>query len=159
MAAVLQVTVSPLFPVRGAILDAGLVTIFLVAMLAGPRAAMFAVPVVAILVSFGTDRAPGVLLIAYLPMLPAATMVDEASLPLSRYFRLLAVFVSAGLWARVVLSAAAMADGAGLQVASMVTDVLLPGMLIDALVFSALWIPLRLTKVSERDLTLRRSTW
>jgi hypothetical protein len=158
-AGVLQVTVAPLFPVRGAVIDVGLIAIFLVAMLAGPRPAMVAVPIVAILISFATDRAPGIMLLAYLPWLPAATLVEEGHLPLSRYAQMLAVFVGAGLWARLVLSAAAMADGAGFEPTEMLLQVLVPGMLIDIIVFTALWIPLRLAKATRRDLSLRQGAW
>ena len=88
-AALAEVTVAPLFPISAAVPDIPLVTLVVVTAYAGPYAAMLGIPFVAICLGFASDRSPGVLLIAYLPLLPLAAILEESSLPLNRFARTL----------------------------------------------------------------------
>ncbi len=157
-AALFQVSVAPLFPISGAIVDVALLTLFALAFTAGPRRAMIAMPFLALLVAFTSNRAPGLLIVAYLPLLPLAYLFEGGHLPLSRYVRILAAVLLAGLWARLVLSTGALLEGAAFQPGALVMDVLLPGLLLDAVFGTLVYVPFRVVGWTNRPLTLQRTT-
>ena len=68
----------------------------------GPRAAMVAVPVVALSFAFASNRSAALVLLAYLPLLPLAFVLEEGGLPLNRFAQTLVAGVATGLWARLV---------------------------------------------------------
>ncbi|MFN0148044.1 MAG: hypothetical protein ACKVT1_16185 [Dehalococcoidia bacterium] len=156
LAALVQVTVVPLFPLGGAVADAALLTLAGVALFMGPHAAMIALPALCLFLGFASDRSPGLLLIAYLPLLPLAGAVEEARLPANRFVRLLLAVVVAGVWARVVLSGSAFVQGAAFAPGPLLTDVVIPGLVLDAILLSLLYLPPRLAGWSPESLTLRR---
>jgi cell shape-determining protein MreD len=151
-----QVTVAPLFPIAGAVPDLMLVTILCLAVYSGPRTAMWAIPVAAVLVGFTSDRAPGLLLLAYLPLLPLAFALEEARLPLNRYSQVALVGVATGLWARSLLAFGAVAQDATFSPTVLVRDLLLPGALLDLALLTLVYVPFRLVGWSPRGMTLQR---
>jgi len=151
LAALMQVTLAPLFPLDGAVA--------MVAMTAGPRAAMVALPALCLAASFTSDRSPGLLIIGYLPFLPLATVLEEAALPVNRFLRVLAALVITGLWARLVLAGGAFAQGADFAPAALIRDILIPGVAVDGLLLSLLYLPPRLMGWAPQPLTLRRTGW
>jgi len=159
MGGVSQVTVAPLFPLRGAVFECGLITIVALALTAGPRAAMVALPFTALAVGFASGRAPGLLLLAYLPLLPFAAYVEEARLPFGRYPQLLGVTVLGGLWCRGMLTLGAVAQGADLPLIAFVRDLLLPGILLDVFAFTLLYVPIRAVGRGADTLTLQRGRY
>jgi hypothetical protein len=159
LAAIVQVSVVPLFPLQGALADVGILTLITIAFGAGPRAAMVCLPILAVFVSFASDRAPGLVLLAYLPLLPVAALMEDAPLPLGRYLRVVLTIVIAGFLSRLIFSLGAFADGARFLPGAMVTEVLLPGVTFDLILATILYMPLRLSGWAARSLTLRRTGW
>ncbi|MCC7364343.1 MAG: hypothetical protein IT303_08205 [Dehalococcoidia bacterium] len=158
-AALLQVTVAPLFPVRGAVPDFVLMSLVGIAAYAGARPAMVAMPLAALFTSFTSDRAPGLLIIAYLPLLPLAFVLAEANLPLSRFVQTMIAGVATGLWARLMLSLAAFAQGAAFGVGDLVFIVILPGMLLDFMLVAMAYLPFRLIGWNAQPVGLQRGGW
>jgi hypothetical protein len=158
-AALAQVTVAPLFPIQGALFDFVLVTLITVAVWAGPRAAMVSLPFAAIFLGFVSDRAPGLLILAYLPLLPLAFVVAEANLPLSRFVQTVLVGAGVGIWARLVLSLGAFVGGAEFTLSGLLFLVLVPGVFLDILLVTFVYLPFRLSGMHARPMTLHRSTF
>lgn len=150
-----QVTVAPLFPISGATFDFPLAVLVLMAAFGGPLATMAAVPIAAILLGFASDRAPGLLLIGYLPLLPIGHLLEEWNAPLTHFFRTLAMGLVTGVWLRAVLALAVMAQGAGFTVA-VLTKVIIPGILLDFALLAVVYLALRLIGLSGRSLALSR---
>lgn len=159
MAGVAQVTVASLFPLRGAVIEFGVLTIMLLALTAGPRTGMVAVPLTALAVGFASNRAPALLILAYLPLLPVAAFVEEARLPFARYLQLLATMVVCGMWARGVLTLGPIAQGADLPLLGLFRDLLIPGMVLDFLAFTAVYLPIRMIGRGADTLTLERGRY
>ncbi len=154
-----QVTVAPLFPLDAAVADLGLLVIVFTALLAGPKATMWTVPLIALFLGFSTSRAPGLLLLAYLPFLPLAYGLGETGMPLNRYLRTLLAALATGLWARGLLGTAAFVQGAQFAPGDLIGAILLPGLVLDALLVTLLYIPCRLAGRTGRSLSLRRTGW
>lgn len=152
-----QVTVAPLFPLGAAIPDLVLGTLMAVAVFAGPRKAMFAIPVAAILLSFASDRSAGLLLLAYLPLLPIAVLLAATPLPLNRFAQAVVGGIATGIWARMLLASAAIAGGADAEPAALVFSLALPGVLLDALVLASCYMPFRVAGREPRALSLQRT--
>ena len=159
LVAIAQVTVAPLFPLGAAVADYGLIAVAAVALVAGPRAAIVAIPLLALFRSFLGNDAPALMLLAYVPLLPVAFLADEAQLPLTRYLRLGLVVLAGGLWIRGLQAGAALVTGAEFVPRVLVLDLLLPGMVFDAALFSLLFGLLKLAKIANRPLTLERRGW
>lgn len=157
LAAVAQVTVAPLFPLGSAVPDLLVATLVVVSVFAGPRRAMVAVPLGALLLSFGSGRSAALLLIAYLPLLPLAAFLQEANVPLTRFLQSLAAAVVTGAWARTVLALGAMTGGADPQLGTLVLSLLLPGVFLDALVVGAAYLPWKVARLPARPLSLART--
>jgi hypothetical protein len=158
-ASVAQVTFAPLFPLRGAVVEFGLLAVVLLALTAGPRAAMLAVPFAAIAVGFATDRAPGLLLLAYLPVLPLGLLVEEARLPFPRYLQLLGLVVLCGTFVRSLLAASAVAQGADFALIPFVRELWAPGMVLDAFAFTVMYLPIRMLGRGADTFTLRHGRY
>lgn len=157
LATIFQSSVAYLFPVRGAVFDFGLAALIAVCVWAGPRYAMVALPAAAVLISFATDRAPGLLLLGYLPLLPLAFLLEERNAPLNRYAHTLAAGALTGAWARTVLATGPMLEGAGFAGTDLLFLVLVPGLFLDILLVTFAYLPFRLLGWSARPMTLYRS--
>jgi len=155
-AAVAQVNVSSLFPVSGAVGDLVLVTLALLAVFGSPRLAMVCIPIAALSLGFISDRAPGLLLLGYLPLLPVAFYIEEARLPLNHYARTLVAVLATGLWLRLLLVLGAIASGADAGLGAAVTMVLIPGLFLDFALLSVVYIPLRLVGWNGQGMSLQR---
>ena len=153
---VAEVTVAPLFPIRGASPDFALVTLVILAAFSGPRTVMVALPVLSVLLGFSTDRAPGLLLLGYLPLLPLAAYLDRGPLPINRYAQVLAAGVTTGLWSRFLLAFGAIAQGADPQMSALIADVLVPGFFLDLALITIAYFPFRFVGWTPRQMTLHR---
>lgn len=156
VAAVAQVTVSPRFPIQAAVADMVLVTLVLAAAFAGPRIAMLAVPFAAICLGFASSREPGLLLLAYLPILPLARWLEFAPVPLSGYWRLAWVTFATGAWARCLLAFGALTAGAGLELFPLITLILIPGALLDWALLTVVFLPHRFVGWEVRPMDVQR---
>jgi hypothetical protein len=154
-----QVTVASLFPISGAVADFPLVTLLLLSVFAGPRTVLIALPFAAIMLGFVSDRAPGLLLLAYLPLPPLALFLDESPLPLNHYARTALTCLGVGLWLRLVLALGAVAQGADMATAALIRDVMLPGAFLDLALLTVAYIPCRFIGWTGRGTTLQRSGW
>ena len=157
--AIAQVTIAPLFPLDAAVADFGLAGIALILLVAGPRAAMAGLPLIALLLGFTTNHSPGLLIIAYLPLLPLRVFLSDAQVPLTRYLHTFLAVGATGLWARGVLASAAFLQGAAFAPGDLISAILLPGLVLDMLFLTVLYIPCRLAGVTGRSLSLRRTGW
>lgn len=149
-----QVTVAPRFPLWAAIPDFPLLFLVMLAAFGGPFKAMVATPILAVCVGFAGDRAPGLLLIAYLPVLPLGLLLEEADIPLTHFFRVLAAGVATGAWIRTLLAAVVLIQ-AGFT-PSLLTKVILPGVFIDIALLAVVYLAVRLIGLNGRSLTLPR---
>lgn len=159
VAAVAQVAVAPLYPLGAAVAEMGVVAILLIAAWCGPRAAMVAVPALAVCVAFAAGRQPALFLLAYLPLLPAAALLQELRAPGATSLQLSVLAVVGGAWARLVFVASALFQGADVPGAMVVTDLLLPGMVLDAGLFLLCYLPVRLLGLQPATLVLTGSRW
>ncbi len=156
LAATASVTVAPLFPLRGAVPDFALVALVLLAIAAGPRSAMLGLPALAIALSFLSGRSAGLLIVAYLPLLPLARWLEDASPLMPVYFRLALVTVATGLLARITMSLGAFATGADFLPGLLITDILLPGMVLDWAFFTLAYLPPRAVGWRPRPAALQQ---
>lgn len=156
LTAVAQVSVAPLFTASAATFDFALSAIALLMVFGGPRMAMAAVPLAAIFLGFLSDRSPGLLLVAYLPLIPAAAVLADLDVPLNSYARLVAVALGTGLFARTLLAVAAAAHGAEFPLAVVTFDLLLPGALLDFTIITILYFPFRFVGWEPRSMALQR---
>ena len=154
-----QVSVVPLFPIAGAEADVGLIAILATAMVAGPRPAMLATPALALAIGLSSSRSPGLMLVGYAAILPLAAFLEDLPYPLGRLSRLLAVAIVAGLWGRFLLGMAAISAGGEFAINDLLLQVLIPGIVFDALLFLAIFVAFQLAGVGNRRFSLQRSGW
>ncbi|MBI2766600.1 MAG: hypothetical protein HYX53_11910 [Chloroflexi bacterium] len=157
--ALAQVAVAPLFPLAAAVPDYGLAALMAVVVYAGPRSAMWAVPWFAIVFSFASDRSAGMLLLAYVPLLPASYLLSESHLPLNRYAQTLACGAGTGVWARLLLALGPIAQGASPQMGTLVGNLLISGLLLDIVLLTFVYFPLKAVGFSPRPMSLQRTGW
>ena len=127
----LQVTAAPLFPLSGAIPDLPLLLQAIIAVFLGPRWGMVCLPIVAVLLGFLTSHQAAIFIVAYLPLLPQTAWLAESGLPLTRFTQVLTAAAITGIWARTLLAAAAMVNGADADVGGLISVVLVPGLILD----------------------------
>ncbi|MDZ7727100.1 MAG: hypothetical protein U5Q44_02275 [Dehalococcoidia bacterium] len=142
--ALLQVTAAPFFPIASAQADLLLVTLGMLFVFAGPRRAMIAVPMMAIVLGFLSSRSPALLVLAFLPLPPLAYWLNIAGPPLTRFLQTAMVVLITGAWARGLLGLAAIAQGADAAFGTMIVHIILPGMVLDGLFLSLAYLPARL---------------
>ncbi len=159
LAAIAQVTVAPLFPVAGAVPEFVLLGLVLMAAFSSPSPVMVLTPLMAVALAFLSDRSPGLLLVAYLPLLPLGFALEESPVPLNHYLRTLAMIVVTGVWLRTLLALGAMASGAAPAFSLLLSDVLVPGAFLDAALLTVVYIPMRLVGWSGRGMTLQRGRY
>lgn len=159
MTALAQVSVAPLFPVSAAVPDYALVTLVILTVFAGPATVMVALPLMAICLGFASDRSPGLLLIAYLPLLPLALYAEDSRMPLNRYAQMTLAGIATGVWARWVLALGAIAGGADPSFGAIVGQLVIPGIFLDFALLTLVYAPFRLLGWSGRGMSLQRSRW
>ncbi len=155
-AATSQVTVAPLFPVSGVVFDFVLLALVLIAAFGSPKRAMICVPVAALAYGFLSNREPGLLVLAYFPLLPLGFYLEEVNVPLNHYVRTAAAMVLIGMWARSLLVLGSIVGGAHASLGLTVSDVILPGMLLDLSLLTVVYVPLRLLGWSGQGMSLSR---
>ena len=157
--ALAQVTVAPLFPVSAAVPDYALVVLVILTVFAGPTTVMVALPLMALFLGFASDRSPGLLVMAYLPLLPLALYVEDLRVPLNRYAQMAVAGVATGAWARLLLALGAIAGGADLSFGAIVGQLVIPGLFLDFALLTLVYAPFRLLGWSGRGMSLQRSRW
>ena len=158
-AAICQVTVAPLFAVCGTAPDLVLLTLVLVTVFGSPRRTMVCIPVAALSFGFLADRAPALLILGYLPLLPLAYYLEDARVPLNHYARALVVMLVTGGVVRSLFVTSAVVGGAEAPLGAVLGQVLIPGLLVDFALLSAVYIPLRLIGWSGQGMSLSRGTY
>ncbi|PFG75244.1 hypothetical protein [Tepidiforma thermophila] len=158
-AAIGQVTVAPLFPVDGAVPELVLLSLCLVAAFSGPVPVMVLTPLAAVMHGMLADRDAGLLLIAYLPVLPLGALLEDGPLPLGHAARTYLVLAGAGVLARSVLAIGAMLGGAPALFGPLLVDVLLPGLFLDVLLLTICYLPLRLAGLEGGSFRLQRGRY
>lgn len=157
-AAMWQVTVAPLFPISAAVPDFVLLTLVLVTAFGTPRRGMVCVPVAALAYGFLSDRAPGLLVLAYLPLLPLGLYLEEARIPLNHFARTLAALLLTGIWARSLLVLGAVVGGADASAGPVLGQILIPGAFLDLALLTLVYVPLRLVGWSGEGMSLHRTS-
>jgi predicted small integral membrane protein len=157
--ALAQVTVAPLFPISGAVPELGLLLLLLLGLFLGPGPVMAGLPALAILQGFATDRAPGLLIIAYLPLLPFAAALEDWRVPLWEYPRAAIAFVVAGLWFRGIVAFASIAQGADPAFGALAVQVMAPGVFLDLALLTVAYLPLRFLGWGGQRLSLQGSRY
>lgn len=158
-AALAQVTIAPFFPLDAAVADVGLLALVLLSLAAGPKSTMVALPLMALLTGFTTDRSPGLLIFCYLPYLPLAYAFNQVQLPLPRFVRVAAATLTTGMWARGLLGGLAFLQGAPFAPGDLIAAIIIPGLALDALLVALLYVPCRLAGRTGGSLSLRRTGW
>ena len=156
LTAIAQVTVAPLFPIAGAVPDLPLVALLVLTVYSGPTSVMVGLPFVAICTGFASDRAPGLLVLGYLPLLPLAVGIEGWRAPLGQFVRLVLVVTATGLWLRGVLALSSVAQGADPALSALIRDVLIPGAFLDIALLMVAYLPFRLIGWSGQSRTLQR---
>jgi len=154
--AVAQVTVAPRFPIGLAQADLLLVSLALVTVFVGRRAAMVSVPLLAFFLASLTGRSFGLLIVAFVPFPLLAFWLAEGGPPITRFLQTLAAVAATGVWARVLLALATVAGGAEIDVSTLVISYLVPGLFLDAALLSACYLPCRLIGLDPQDLSPAR---
>lgn len=157
LSTIAQVTVAPLFPIAGAVPEFVVLTLALLVAFSSPKPVMIGTPIAAIAYGFLSDRAPALLLLGYLPLLPLGYVLEESRVPVNHYLRTLAMVVITGLWLRTLLSLGAMTGGADAAFGVLITDVLLPGLFLDLALLTVVYIPFRLIGWTGQGMTLGRT--
>lgn len=157
LAAIAQVTVAPLFPVAGAVPDFVLLTLVLLVTFSNARPVMIGTPIAAIAYGFLSSRAPALLLLAYLPILPLGYFLEESRVPVTHYLRAALMMGITGLWARALLAIGAMSAGADAAFGILFWDVLIPGLFFDLALLTVVYIPFRLIGWTGQGMTLGRT--
>lgn len=155
-AAMWQVTVAPLFPVSGVVFDFVLLALVLVAAFGTPQRAMVCVPVAALAYGFLSNREPGLLVLAYLPLLPLGLYLEETRMPLNHYMRTLLALLATGAWIRLLLVLGSIVGGADATVGAVAFQVIAPGLFLDFALLSVVYVPLRLLGWSGQGMSLSR---
>lgn len=158
-AAIAQVTVAPLFPVGGAVPELVLLSLCLVAAFSGPVPVMVLTPLAALMHGMLADRDAGLLLLAYLPVLPLGAALEDGPLPLGHAARTYVMTAGAGAAARSVLAIGAMLGGAPALFGALAAEVLLPGLLLDIVVLTLCYVPLRLAGLTGSGFRLQRGRY
>jgi len=151
-----QVAIAPFFPIAGANFDFALVTLALLMVFAGPHVFMVALPTTALLLGFVSDHSPALLLVAYLPLLPLAAYVADLRVPLNRYAQTLLAGLATGMFARLLLSVAAVVQGADFGLSYTLGQILLPGAFLDFVFLTILYFPLRFVGWVPQSTSLQR---
>lgn len=159
LAAIAQVTVAPLFPLGGAAPEFVLLGLVLITAFSGPPPVMWLTPLAAVAAGWLSDRSPGLMLIAYLPLLPVGLGLEESPAPLNHYVRTLAMMLVTGMWLRMILAFGAIAGGAEPAIGALISDVIIPGLVLDLSLLTVVYIPLRLAGLAGRGMTLQRSRY
>lgn len=159
LATTAQVTVAPLFPVAGTTPDFVLLTLILLTYFGSPRWAMACVPAAALGLGFLADRSPGLLILAYMPLLPLAYYVEDARVPMNHFARTLIVMLATGGWVRLLFVIAAVVGGADASAGVFAGKVLLPGLFVDFALLSVVYVPFRLIGWSGQGMSLSRGTY
>ena len=155
-ACVWQVTVAPLFPVGGLTFDFVLLMLVVIAAFGTPRRAMVCVPVAALAYGFLADRAPGLVLLAYLPMLPLGVYLEQSGVPLNHFAQTALAMVATGAWVRLLLVLGAVLGGADGSAGVVLLDFILPGIFLDFALLCVVYVPLRLLGWSVQGMSLQR---
>ncbi|MBI5948202.1 MAG: hypothetical protein HY875_08695 [Chloroflexi bacterium] len=159
LAALAQVTVASLFPWQAALPDLALLTLLLFAAFAGPATVMVGLPLLAISLGFASDRSPALILLAYLPLLPIASGLEQSAVPLNRYTTWLIAGLATGAWARLILAFGAIAQGASADLGSLAFRLVLPGLILDGLLLSMVYLPIRAFGWEGRGPSLQQARW
>lgn len=157
LSAMVQVTVAPLFPIAGAVPEFVVLTLTLLVAFSSPRPVMIGTPIAALAYGFLSDRAPALLLLGYLPLLPLGYFLEESRVPVNHYLRTVAMMTITGLWLRTLLALGAMSGGADAAFGVLISDVLIPGLFLDFALLSVVYIPLRLIGWTGQGMTLERT--
>jgi len=130
--AVCQASAAPLFSVAAATPTVVLVFLGLVALYRGETTAMVITPAVAVAEAWTRGLSPGLLLVAYVPLVPLLGAFDPRGLPLlGPGGRLLGAVAVTGAWARVLAAGSVVLAGASFAPGDIVGRLLLPGILLD----------------------------
>ena len=155
-AAIWQVTVAPLFPAWGVTFDFLLLTLVVMTAFGSPQRAMVCIPVAAVASGFLANREPGLILLAYLPLLPLGFYLEGARVPLNHYARTALVLAATGAWARLLFVLASVVGGADATPGLVLVQVILPGAFLDLALLSMVYVPLRLLGWSGQGMSLSR---
>jgi hypothetical protein len=117
---------------------------------------MLCVPIAAVAYGFLSNREPGLLVLAYLPLLPLGLYLEEVPIPLNHYLRTAGALLVTGAWARLLLVLGAVVGGADATPALVLREIILPGVLIDFALLSVVYAPLRLIGLSGQGMALSR---
>lgn len=159
LAVAAQVSVAPLFRFGGAELQPVLLFVLFVLLIEGPRPALVATPIAAIVLAFASGREPGLFVLGFVPLVLVAAWLDGMRLPVTRFSIIAATFIAAGAWFRLVLAIAAMVQGADPALWTLAWNVLLAGALLDLALLGIAYLPTTLVRLEHRALSLRSARY
>ena len=156
--AILQLSLAPLFPLSIAQADLGLVFVAWITLFRGPRTAMWVAPVLAVMTGLLSDRSPGLFMLAYLPIVPLIAFLRprDTNMIFGGYWRALGAVVVVGVWGRVILALAAIAQGAEPAVGVLIGSIIAPGIFLDGALLTLAFAPARLVGWDVASMALTR---
>jgi hypothetical protein len=154
LAVAAQTAVAPLFRLAGA--EASIVMLFVLVVLVieGPKPAMVAAPIAAVLYAFAAGLAPALVLVGFVPVVVIGAWIEELRLPVARFALVAGAFLLATTWLRLVLAAGAILDGADAAVWVLISRILIPGAILDLALLAVAYVPARLGRVELREMSL-----
>ncbi len=135
LAAAVQSSAAPLFALSAATPAFALLVLGLLTIFRGQTTAMVATPVLAVAEAWARGVEPGLLLLAYFPLVPLVDVLRERTLSVSGpgLGLLLAVLLT-GVWARSVIAVAAIVDGSSASALDVIALLVLPGFVLDLVI-------------------------
>jgi hypothetical protein len=154
LAVAAQTSVAPLFRLAGAEASIVMLFVLVVLVLEGPRPAMVAAPIAAVLYAFAAGITPALVLLGFVPVVLIGAWMEELRLPVARFVLVAGAFLLATAWLRLVLAAGAILDGADAALWVLVSSVLVPGAVLDLALLGVAYLPARLGRIELREMSL-----
>jgi hypothetical protein len=154
LAVAVQTAVAPLFRLGGAEASVVMLFVMVVLMLEGPRPAMVAAPIAALLYAFAAGITPALVLIGFVPLVMIGAWVEDLRWPVARFALVATTFLAATAILRLVLALGAVVQGADAAFWILFSRVLLPGMVIDLALLAVAYAPIRIGRIELREMSL-----
>ena len=145
-----QVSIAPLLPISGAIIDTNLLAIVFISSYVSRKIALGALLFLTLLVGSITNIPYEWIFLSYLP---AILLIHFFGLntknPRPYLIRMLAVGVITGIWTRILMSLVSFSEGVSALFTTVFTQILAPGILMDILVIAIFYGIFRLVGLNK----------
>jgi hypothetical protein len=159
LAVAVQTAVAPLFRLGGAEASVVMLFVMLVLIIEGPKPAMVAAPIAAVLFAFAAGIAPALMLLGFVPLVLIGAWIEDVRWPVARFALVAATFLAGTAILRLVLAVGAIVQGADAATWVLVSRVLVPGAVLDLALLGIAYVPLRVGRIELREMSLNASRY